>query len=469
MKTKPDTSTTDIPFASRLGTLERVLAWSRERDYAGHSKHDALNSPLLAALSLNSRIPRLCITQGVMRFPFNIRSALGVPRLRNPKGIGLFAHAWLDMAESLREGAQPTPSADDCVREAEALLEWLVANASPWTPLPDAIRDAFPEAVHTAAGTAPPERDRLKGLGWGYHYPWQDVGFFQPRHFPNRVVSCWIGSAFLRAYEVTGRDRYLLVSDQIADFLLGNPRRLIDTDAELCLSYVPLPDIRCAVMDVSALVSAFCSGLAARSPDAKRSEELRVSADRLMRFVLDKQTEYGAWYYTWPAADSHITHDNYHSGIILDCLAEYATNGGGEDCRNAYRRGLDFYSEQLFLPSGAPKWMNDRVFPHDIHGAASGILTFTRAARYFAAGPDPDAAQAAACNEQARRILAWTLGHLYAGAGHFYYQRGRRWTKRFCLMRWCNAWMCRALAATLCAETSGVRPSGGGDVVEHPS
>ena len=38
---------------------------------------------------------------------------------------------------------------------------------------------------------------------------------------------------------------------------------------------------------------------------------------------------------------------------------------------------------------------------------------------------------------------------MYDPAGYFYYQKTILYTKRFCLLRWCNAWMARALAAVL--------------------
>ena len=386
--------------------LEEVLAWSKDQDYAGHSKHDALNSPVLELLSFGLKVPRLVYTQTLMRLPINMRGLCGVPRLRNPKGVGLFAHALLDRAAG--EGAV------GAVPEADDLLKWLIDHPSPW-----------------ADGTGTSE---LRGMGWGYHYPWQDAGFFQPRHFPNRVVTSWIALAFIRGYEVTGRSQYLDVAQQACTFLLDNPRRLVDTPDQLCLSYVPLDDIEVAVMDVSVLTAAVCAWVSKHVPERV---ELRETARRLTSFVADKQTDYGAWFYTWPAKDSHITHDNYHTGIILDCIADVMRALDTDEFMDVYRKGLEHYRKDLFLDSGAPKWMNDKEFPHDIHGAAAGILCFTRAAQML---DDPQWA------EQAEKVLNWTLSNLYSGRGCFYYQRTRWVTKRFCLMRWCNGWMCRALA-----------------------
>ncbi len=380
-----------------------------------------------------------------MRAPFNLRPWLGVPRARNPKGMGLFAHACLDMAEACSSAVERA----EHIAMAGQLLAWLAGNPSPQTPLPPELAPMFEAKAEPASAAA--VVDGLQGLGWGYHYPWQDAGFFQPRHYPNRVVTSWIGLAFLRAYEMTGERRYLIVCGIIARFLTANPRVLYQTPEEICLSYVPLVDIKWAVMDVSALVAAFLACYAKLQTADGANEDLAAAGDieryralsrRLMAFVVARQTPYGAWYYTWPARDSHIRHDNYHTAIILDCLADYMENTQDMEWLQAYRNGLRYYRRILFTPEGAPRWMNDRTWPHDIHGAASGILAFTRAAAFEGETEGGHIAMA-------DRILSWTLRNLYDGRGFFMYQRSRWMTKRFCLMRWGNAWMCRAMARRL--------------------
>jgi len=419
----------------------RVLDWSREQTYSGYSKHDALNSKFLHMCSLNIPFLRLVITQVVMRSPINIRPWLGVPKGRNPKGIGLFAHAYFDLAESTNLPDEKS----NFIKAGEELLAWLLHHASPHAPASDLVRGQF-EKVGGQLDSVPVEQ-RRKGLGWGYHYPWQDQGFFQPRHYPNRVVTSWIGFAFLRAYELTGHQKYLDACREIVSFLVDNPRILFEDEQQLCLSYVPLDDIKWAVMDVSALTSSFLAQYVNKlNTDDPETTRLRSLSRRLMAFVVDKQTDYGAWFYTWPAKDSHIEHDNYHTAIILDCLADYMSTTGDIRWEDSYRRGLDYYREALFLDNGAPRWMNNKTYPHDIHGAASGILCFTNAANYLRTS---DPALSAEHMTWADTILKWTEENLSAPEGYFFYQKTKTITKKFCLMRWCNAWMSRALAQRL--------------------
>jgi hypothetical protein len=137
--------------------LRSVLRWSGERDYRGHSKHDALNSPLLRTLTFGIGPLQLLATQAVMRSPFNVRSLLGVPKLRNPKGIGLFAHAFLDLAECLGTGGEEAdgPDRDALTEEAAGLLAWLISHASPQAGPSALLLEQYPEAGAAEGGTAP--------------------------------------------------------------------------------------------------------------------------------------------------------------------------------------------------------------------------------------------------------------------------------------------------------------------------
>src|SRR5690348_2379441 len=131
---------TQDPKAAEV--LDRVLQVARSDRYEGYSKHDGLNSPVLARLAGGSRLRRLGAIQVVTRSPVDIRPLLGVRKARNAKGLSLFARALLARH-------QLTGSADDA-REARELLDWLIGHPA-----------RFDE-----------------GLSWGYPYDWQDVGFF---------------------------------------------------------------------------------------------------------------------------------------------------------------------------------------------------------------------------------------------------------------------------------------------------
>ncbi len=385
--------------------LGRVIETGHEIDFSGYSKHDGLNARWLEVLAGQSRVRRLAAIQLIMRSPIHVRPLLGVRTARNAKGLSLFSRAMLDRYRLTGSGRD----ADD----ARSLLDWLVDNPSP-------------------------------GFGWkcwGYPYPWQDVGFFAPRNLPNRVVTSFVVQALLDGYTVLGEQRYLAAATEAVEFLLTAPKTMYEDDRHRCVSYVPDESIDWIVMDVSALSGAVAARLGALTGD----RDLIAEGGRLVRYVVSKQTAEGAWFYAEPPSASHITHDNYHTGFILDAISEYDRHAGTSEFRDAYDRGIDFYRRRLFEPDGAGRFMSDRLYPIDIHGCAQGVITFSLQQQHYGVGGD-----------MAARVLDWTLANMWdPKTGWFYYQKRRRYRTAIRELRWCQAWMARALACYL--ETTGER------------
>jgi hypothetical protein len=377
--------------------LSSVLTWSQQQEYRGWNKHDGLNSPIMDALfghwgSKLGRWPRMVAIQGVMRFPVNLRPLLLTPKTYNPKGLALFVHAYLDRYEL--EGNE------EDLEEARMLLDLLMDVRSP---------------------------GEWGGVCWGYSYLWQDPGFNAPAHTPNAVVTSFVCEAFLHAYRVTSDSIYLDTVQESIGFFNHDLIALKDTADELCLGYMPLP-MTMRVMDVSILIGA----VMAQYGELANDHQFDSQSIRLVRYVVNQQTDYGAWFYTDPSGDSRIRHDNYHTGFILDALERYMAATGDRQWQDRYDHGLAFYAEELFNKDGSPRWMSDVDYPHDIHGAAQGILTFSRHQKEYPG--------------LAGHIADWAITNMYSGQGRFYYQDTGIFKKRFTLLRWCNAWMACALA-----------------------
>src|SRR6266849_235114 len=106
--------------------IRKLLAYCQANDWAGYDPYDALNSRVFTALPfLNSRLPRLVLTQALKRSPINIRHLLLIPKTQNPKAIALFLTACLKLSKL---GA---PSREDLVG---MMLEKLVVLRSQNTP-----------------------------------------------------------------------------------------------------------------------------------------------------------------------------------------------------------------------------------------------------------------------------------------------------------------------------------------------
>ncbi|MCX7696744.1 MAG: hypothetical protein N2Z72_03505 [Bacteroidales bacterium] len=377
-------------------SLDAVLQYAKGEDYKGYNKYDGLESPILFFLTFNIPFLRLLFSQIVMRFPVNIRPLLLIPKTRNPKGIALFAMAYLNRYKALGN--------KEDLEEARKLLDWLIEHPaiSPY------------------------------GMCWGYQHKWQDVGFYAPAFFPNRVVTYFVDTALLDFYDATGEEKYFDAAQQSLHFLLKAPKVLYEDDKMKCLSYVPSEKIRWIVMDVSALTGSIVARINQRLGDSSLAKE----AFKLINFVVDKQTDYGAWYYTHPPKDHPRKHDNYHTGYIVDAIYDYMHHTGDWQFEEVYWKGLKYYAENLFLENGAPRWANDATYPLDVHGSAQGIISFLRAARY-----KPEYAALA------EKIALWAIDNMqHPTKGFFYYQKTRFFRKPFTLMRWSNGWMARGLS-----------------------
>lgn len=376
--------------------LHEVLARGAVEEYKGYSKFDALSSPLVDTLSFGQTLPRLVWTQVVSRSPVNLRPLLRVPKEVNPKGMALFGRANLSVYEM---------TGDETARaRARDCLDWLLENES---------RQLVPANYH--------------GACWGYNHAWQGLGFYLPRHYPNCVVTVFAAEALLHGYRILQDERYLEQARSAVDFMLNDLTVFSETTDEKCIAYVPNIPSQYVVINNNALVSAFLAKMGAQTGEG----ELTMQARKLMRFVVNARTRYDAWYYTTDPRQSHIAHDNYHTGGILDAIGEFEATTGDAQYHAVYERGLKFYRKNLFLSDGAPKWMNNQTYPFDVHGAAQGILTFVLAKDVFFA----------------RTIADWAIRNFYKGDGNFSYQKFWFYTNRFTDMRWCNAWMARALAS----------------------
>src|SRR5438874_5834447 len=162
---------------------DKLLSYCEENEWAGHDPYDGLNSGVFEALPLlNSRIPRLVLTQVLKRSPINIRGLLRVPKTQNPKALALFLSAFLKLS-ALQPGKH-----EDRIR---LMVERLIMLRSQKVPY----------------------------WCWGYSFPWQTRTFLVPRGAPNLVCTTFVANALLDAYEQRQESRYLTMALSAAEYI----------------------------------------------------------------------------------------------------------------------------------------------------------------------------------------------------------------------------------------------------------
>jgi len=381
--------------SNNLSIISQVTKYVSENDFSGWCKHDALNSPILKFLSFKNKWPRLIFVQGMMRFPINLRRIFLVEKSRNPKGIALFAKSYLLLYQSTGDKEYKDIAVD--------LLNWLIENHS------------------NKAG-------KYHGYCWGYNFAWQSPFFYAPKYSPNLTVTVFPGEAFILASLALKKRKYLEFARGAADFLLNDLPILYETSWEKCLGYVP-KGVTQEVINVNSMTAAFLAKLY----KVTKIEIYKEEAIKLVNFVASRAIDGKKWTYTTDVRHSYV--DNYHTGGIIDEMLETMENLNYWKWEKILNLATEYYRSRLFTEEGAPKNTDKKKYPYDIHGAAQGIITFSKMSRinikYL---------------KMAERILDWTIDNLYSGEGYFYYQKTRFFTKKFTFMRWCNAWMLYALS-----------------------
>lgn len=377
----------------------------REQGFAGYDPYDGLNSRLFQATPFkHSRAARLAWTQFHKRSPINLRPLVGVPRERNSKAIALFA-----LASLAHYRHSQTKEAEV---EARELLDDLM-----WMRL-----------------------EGFSGAAWGYNFDWQSRAFFAPRGTPTIVPTAFAARALCEGAEVFGQAEYLPFARTICDCILNDLKRVDESSDEVCFSYSPLDQTR--VLNASLLAGEVLATIGQMSAEPS----LCNWAMRAALYVVRRQRADGSWAYG--ADDYQSWTDTFHTAFILTSLSRIidalskepgaVATESIDSLETALRCGYEFWSERFFLDNGWPKYYPDRLYPADVHSAASAVIALVELR-----GRIPGTMILV------ERIAQWAIENLWDRRGFFYYQRRRFHTVRIPYLRWSQAWMAYALARLL--------------------
>jgi uncharacterized protein YyaL (SSP411 family) len=374
-----------------LGIILKTLRNCENVGYKGFYKFDYVNAKKLNFLIKKSKYFRLSLIYLSSRSPINFRRILGIKRELNDKSIALFVSTYLNLYQ--------------------------ITNNE----------EFYNKGVHLVHILMSRSKQGFSGSCWGYNYPLEGLLSSIPKNKPNIVATYFAGCALLKFHEIVGSKAYLNKCEGIYDFIANDLKITLETGSEKCYSYSPFDEDK--IINSNAMIAS----LLARLYSITNKEKYKSEADKIVQFIVNKQTDYGAWYYMYPEEDSHLKHDNYHTGYVLDSLYDYIIFCNEYRLMEYYKKGLDFYRSNLFLDTGAPKFQSNKVYPMDIHGAAQGIITFTRS-------PFPNDFNFA------KKIGDWAIKNMYDNQGFFYYQKRKYFTNKINYIRWNQAWMCYALS-----------------------
>jgi len=387
--------------ARAVEASEKLLAYCRAREWAGHDPYDALNSRLLTGVPILDIKPvRLVITQALKRSPIDLRRWLLIPPTQNPKALGLFLAAALK-----RPGAEGTATA-----------EWMIDRLS-------ALR---------SAGTS--------YWCWGYSFPWQTRTLVVPRGTPNLVCTTFVADALLDAYERLGHSRCLTMAVSAGDYIVKELYRA-GTDGSAGFSY-PLPTMPSHIHNANLLAAALLCRIHALTGEQRFLEPALAAA----RWSVRRQRADGSWPYGEGRTQQWI--DNFHTGYNLGALRSIGRSLGTDEFELHVQRGFTFYRAHFFTSEGIARYFHNETYPIDIHCVAQSLITLTTFR------------DLGASNETlAYAVLRWALDNMWDDQGFFYYRVLRMGTIRTSYMRWSQAWMLLALAHLLEAGHTAQAPA----------
>ena len=374
--------------------VRKLVDYCQANNWSGYDPFDALNSSIFGILPpLNSRFPRLALTQALKRSPINLRWLLLVPKAQNPKAVALFLSAFVKLSGANLVDAEPL---------ADLMIERLIALRSQGTDY----------------------------WCWGYSFPWQMRKGIVPRWAPNLVCTTFAANALLDVYENFRDSRCLEMASSAAEYILNE---LYWTRGEIVAGFsYPRADLQVQVYNANFLAAALLCRVCRHTRERRFLDPALTAA----RYSAAMQFSDGSW--TYGETRTHQWIDNFHTGFNLCALRAIGLYAGTSEFDLCLRRGLNFYRSHFLREDGAARYFHDRTYPIDIHCVAQTIITLMELEDL-----DPT------CVTQAQSVFQWAMSHMWDDRGFFYYRLLRHWTNRISYIRWSQAWMLLAMATLL--------------------
>ncbi len=394
--------------------IDQLCAWIDSNGLAGWDPYSLREHPLFLRFEgVQQSFPKKVIRHFTHKiigcYPNKFLHLLKVPKKINAKGVGLFADAYLILYQKTYR--------DHYLEKAQQCLHWLENNIS----------------------------KGFNGACWGYPFDWHSLDFI-PANTPSVVVTVTCGYAFLRAYQITGEDRYLDICDSIVSFILNDLKHQPGTqEDEICLSYTPL------YVEYVHNASLFGGDFLAQIGCIKKSQNLISFAQRIANYTIRRQQKDGSfWYFGQDdprraqiPEKSFTAVDHYHTGFVIRCLGSLANLCQDKPTKKAWKLGVEYYLNHFFTTSGQPKMTPKDLYPIDIHSCSEAILCLLSIIR-------KDEGMNDKAKLRLKQVLQYSVDKMFNPVeGYFMYRRIGERIIDVPYLRWGQAWMLLALAEVL--------------------
>lgn len=373
-------------------SLGKLVNYIEHENFKGYDPYDTLNSWI--PLHWFGKWGPAVVTQLQKRNFINIRPLVGIKKDYNPKGMGLFLKAYCNLYKQSGE--------HNYLDRSKWIFEWLINNYS----------------------------RGYSGMAWGYNFPWASSSEYKEAFLPSVVVTAYVVDGIFAFFELAGDEKAKESIISAAEYV---SKDIPVTEFDKGISFAYTHQSKGATYNASlhAAEVLLKAGLIQGKSADKRVEQA-------VQFVLSRQKADGSWYYSLnPDNDTERKQIDFHQGFVLVSLENIRKQGGllQEEISQAIEKGLEFYKQEQFFPTGQSLWRLPKKWPVDIHNQAQGIITFSLLKDYHPEYLD-----------FAKTIARWTIANMQDKSGYFYYRQYPQFTNRIPFIRWGQAWMMVALS-----------------------
>lgn len=365
----------------------KLYSLSGSQGFSGYDPFDGLNSRVFDWIpSLRKGIIGLAWIQGHKRSAINLRPLLGVPKARNPKGIGLFILGMLEDYQRTEDNSY--------LKEAQELADWLLTQQS--------------------------DKSVWNHACWGYHFDWNARAFYVPKGKPNVITTIYVAQALYALGTQINNQQYVETAFDAANFIVET--LYSEHDGRQFFAYIPGEEA--FVHNASLWGAAWVAFVAAKTGN----QSYKDLAVKVARQSVREQGNDGSWVYG--ARHHHQFIDGFHTGYNLEALDLIRKSLKTDEFDSAIDSGMEYYKRELIEDDGTAKYYHNNRYPLDMHSVTQAVITLIKVSG------DPQDIKLAG------KIIEKSIEELFMpDKGRFVYQKHKRFTNKVDYMRWTQAWV----------------------------